>query len=144
MSVIRLTLLRDNAGDERTFGALFDGTMIVCQTLEPGDKDVDHPRVPPGFYVCEPHGWAKDTTLTKKRTWALIGRTVSHQPEPGVPRAACLLHAGNRDSDSLGCILVGVLRGTIDGEPVILNSQEAMSRLRELIGQNTFYLTIVE
>lgn len=145
MRLPRFTLLREPAGDERTFGSLFKGTAFVCHTLEPGDKDTSAPRVDPGFYLLEPHGWAPDAGVRFKQTWALVGRDVAHFPEPGVARSAVLFHAGNRDEDTHGCILVGMDRGVLGGEPAVLDSRAAMERLRDLIGGGrAAYLTIVE
>jgi hypothetical protein len=78
-----------------------------------------------------------------RQTWALVGRDVSHFPEPGVARSAVLLHAGNVDEQTRGCILVGMRRGEINGEPAVLDSRAAMDALRDLIGNDPFGLSIV-
>lgn len=130
----RFTLIRDRGDAERTFGVMFNGQMTICQTLEPTKL-----RVPPGFYLLEPHNGPKF-----KDTWALIGENVSHQKEEGVARAAVLLHAGNRDEDSRGCILVGLSRGELGGEPAVLQSNAAMERLRDTIGPRVAYLVIID
>lgn len=148
MRLPRFTLVREEPEAERTFGRLFmlrsnGASEIVCETLEPGDADVKAPRVPPGFYLLEPHGWAPDSVVRFRQTWALVGHDVSHFPEPGVRRSAILFHAGNRDRDTRGCILVGMTRGVVGGEPGVLDSRVAMERLRDLIGGGRpAYLTI--
>lgn len=141
----RLLLKRDQPEAERCFGSLFYRSSWLAETMEPGDADVKAPRVRPDFYHCVPHGWEPNATVRFKRTWALVGSDVSHQAEAGVPRAAILLHDGTRDEHTLGCILVGSRRGISRGEPALLEdvNGEAMERLRDLIGNNDFYLTIM-
>ncbi len=134
MKVSRFTLIREAPTEDGTFGVLLDGSKPLCQTLEPTKL-----RVPPGFYLLEPHNGPKF-----KDTWALVGEHVSHEQEVGVERAAVLFHAGNRDDDSRGCILVGLSRGELGGELAVLNSKAAMSQLRTKIGPRVAYLIIVD
>ncbi len=142
----RLLLVRDAPDVEHTYGVLSVGKKIVCQTMEPGTNDVSAPRVPAGFYFCVPHGWEPNSSFRYKRTWALIGEIVSHQPMPGVPRAAVLFHSGARDEHTLGCVLTGVSRGLSRGGPGLINSYvgEAMDVMRKIIGESPFFLTIKE
>ena len=144
MRLKRLILIREKAEPERTFGALHYGSRFVAFTLEPGDADTAAPRVPAGFYHCTTHGWESNAPVKYRETWALNGSICSAQPESGVPRAAILLHAGNRDDDTRGCIIVGLKRGEIHGEPGVLESKAAMDSVRKLIGHGQFYLTIME
>lgn len=139
----RLLLKREDPGKDRTFGSLFFGSNWVCETMEPGDADVDHPRVDPGLYVLDPHGWEPSSVLRFRQTWALVGRDVAHQRTDGIARSAVLFHAGNRDEDTLGCILVGLTRGMLEGEPALLRSREAMVKMRDLIGPNMAELVIM-
>ncbi len=129
----RFLLLREKADAERTFGALYDRGTFICHTMEPGDEDVSAPRVNPGFYALEPHGWEVNSPVRYTRTWALVGDGVSHWPADG-ERSAILFHAGNWDEQTRGCILVGLDRGELRGEPALLSSAAALSKLRSTIG----------
>ena len=131
--VKRFLLIREKSDGERTFGALYDKGKFVCHTMEPGDDDIEAPRVNPGFYALEPHGWKDGDPVKYKKTWALVGDGVSHWPE-GEGRSAVLFHAGNWDEQTRGCVLVGLDRGEMRGEPALLNSGAAMSQLRAIIG----------
>lgn len=144
MKRLRFILRREKAGPDRTFGSLFLGQMWQCETMEPGNDDALEPRVDPGFYLLEPHGWDPGARVRFKRTWALVGKDVTHQPEPGVKRAAILIHAGNRDDETRGCVLVGLSRGMLLGEPALLRSRDAMERLRESIGPNLAELIVMD
>ena len=143
MSLKRLILIREKPDTDRTFGAIYYRDRFVCHTLEPGDLDKLAPRVPPGFYHLTPHGWGPNSVVKFRETWALNGETVSHQAEAGIPRSAVLLHAGNIDDQTRGCILPGLGRGVVNGEPAVTQSKAAMEELRDIIGNGQAYLTIV-
>lgn len=130
----RLLLLREKPEAERTFGALYDRGKFVCHTMEPGDEDTDAPRVNPGYYTLEPHGWEPGSPVRYKQTWALEGDGVTHWPDTETGRSAVLFHAGNWDEQTRGCILVGLDRGELRGEPALLNSRHAMAQIRATIG----------
>lgn len=135
---LRLTLTREVPDRERTFGVLERGRDRICWTMEPGTDDRDFPRVPAGFYHLVDHPSDRYGT-----TVALIGDQVAHFYEPGIDRSTILIHAGNRDDHTKGCILVGMNRGKLQGEPAVLSSKTALAKVLELIwGADEAYLTI--
>lgn len=143
MRLKRLILIREKPEPDRTFGALYIRDRFICHTLEPGDEDKKAPRVPPGFYHLTPHGWEPNSGVKYRETWALNGANVSHQAEHGVPRSAVLIHSGNVDDDTRGCILPGLGLGVVNGEMGVTQSKAAVETLRDLIGNGQAYLTIM-
>ena len=136
----RLRLRRTRFDPDRTEGELLDEDgERLCYTLEPGWSDTDFPKVDAGFYHSVRHGSRK-----YGQTWALEGVDVTHWQTPGIARSAVLLHRGNVDEETRGCILPGLKRGKLNGEPAVLRSKDAMDVLRTEIGDAEFYLTIVE
>ena len=136
--MMRLILRRRWYDGDRTEGELFHDGLRIAYTLEPGWADLDAPKVPSGFYHCVRHGSRKFG-----QTWAFEGETVTHWATIGIPRSAVLFHRGNVDEETEGCVLVGLKRGELNGEPAVLQSREAMAALRDLIGDHEFYLTIL-
>ena len=99
-------------------------------TLENPDRitDVDD-VIDPGMYICKPHFGTK-----YKNVWKI------HD----VPRREdILIHWGNVEKHTLGCILVGLGAGQLNGQPAVLNSKRAIALMRKLIGMKSFHLTIV-
>lgn len=136
--MIHLDLFRRWFDPDRTLGELWiHAGEFVAFTLEPGWNDEDHPHVQPGEYRLEPHNGPRF-----KDTWALVGDGLSHYPTAGVARSAVLIHPGNTDDDTLGCILLGLSIGRLKGETAVLQSQPAMSALRRVIGKQSAVLTI--
>jgi len=123
---LRLLLTRDLPQAERTFGVLTNQITgdVIAQTLEPGTADRDFPRVPTGFYGFERH-----ESVKYGRTVALVGAEVSHYTTPGIDRSAVLIHAGNVDRETRGCIIVAERRGDLLGEPAVLNSKPVLNAL---------------
>jgi hypothetical protein len=135
----RLILERRWYEGERIIGELSCEGHWVAFTMEPGLDDEDHPCVEPGFYFLERHD---DSGYKYVDTWALVGRDVSHQPEPGVDRSAVLIHPGNLDQHTVGCILLGLTLGRLENETAVMQSGDALNRLRGFLGRENAFLTI--
>ncbi len=89
--------------------------------------------IPKGTYKVTPHNWAgaKGFRFTK----------VYHVND--VPnREGILIHTGNTTADIEGCILIGMSRGKIGRVPAVKQSRLAITALRDIIGNNSFTLTI--
>lgn len=135
----QLSLIRRWFDPERTFGELSEASHgFVCYTMEPSLSDFA-PLIPPGMYDLTPHNGPRF-----KNTWAVVGNGITHQPSPGALRSAILFHAGNLDDATKGCILVGLSIGRLSGEHALLQSQAAMTALRNVLGTSPAKLTITE
>lgn len=85
--------------------------------------------IPGGTYRAVPHGWKTTEPVRFKRVWRLLD----------VPkREAILIHAGNTDVDTHGCILVGLSRRP----GMVLESRKALDLLREAIGERSFTIVV--
>ena len=137
-----VTLIRDQQGDEGTFGELnvHEGDYI-CKTGELPWRDNQRGEscIPDGTYQV----------IFMERSGSGKFKNCYHvQDVPG--RSAILIHAGNfcgdtklgYKSDVDGCILVGKGRGQIEGQQVVSNSKRALKELNEVLGQDPFWLTI--
>lgn len=118
---VLIKLIRVAYTKEGTFGVLIKDGFPVCVTLE--DPWNENKRniscIPVGVYSCTPHDGQK-----YKETWKL-------ENVPG--RSAILIHIGNTQANTQGCILVGERYGELDGQAAILGSKNAMSLLKKIL-----------
>lgn len=118
-------LSRQPSAADGTLGELADSTGAhLCFTCELPwrDNTPDLSCIPPGVYDCIPHN-----STDHPNTWEL-------QDVPG--RSAILIHSGNTEKDSLGCIVVGSELGTLDGLPAVLNSKVTLKMLQATLPGN--------
>ena len=122
-------LTRTEQGDDGIFGNLAgpDGS-VLCVTCEPPNSG-PHPCIPEGTYVVIPHD-----SPAHPQTWEITD----------VPnRTAILIHDGNTEHDTLGCICVGDRMGWINGLRAVLDSKITLKTLRAEL-PSSFTLTIQE
>ena len=134
-----LTLLRDTYGKDGVLGALSNSAGVFpFRTLEhayPSDLFGGYyPKVPAGKYTCKRgkhrlHGMTEDF-----ETFEIQG-VVGH--------SNILFHWGNFNSDSEGCVLVG-MPSKVEGLP-IANSRKAFAYfMQSLAGLDEFELNVVD
>ena len=118
------TLTRTECGPNGTIGELCDedGNRL-CYTCErPDNGNQPDGCIPTGTYAVIPHN-----SSAHPNTWEITG----------VPnRSAILIHNGNTENDSAGCVLVGDSVGTLDGLPAVLNSVATLEQLRTELPSN--------
>lgn len=87
-------------------------------------------RIPAGLYKCAPYSSAKFS-----KAWEI-------KNVPG--RTAILIHAGNTEVDTTGCILVGLSASTalVNKTPQIAQSRDAMLSLQRVLNDEEFTLEV--
>lgn len=114
-----------------TFGVLLDGPVPFAVTCEREwlDNQPDVSCIPEGTYAC------------KRVESPKFGGTFEVTGVPG--RSSILLHSGNTEDDSHGCILVGEQFGAVNGKTAVLSSKVGFAEfLQRLSGEDEFMLVI--
>lgn len=125
--VIRLTMFREPSVDGATLSRLFYGTEFICDVLE------DVVREKPGVPVAD---WkVKGLTAIPAGIYEIV---LENSPRFGNDTLTLKnvegfqyirIHAGNRSTDTEGCLLPGTRQGT----NVVGRSREALFRLRDIL-----------
>lgn len=100
--------------DDCTQGVLINRNRAILLTMEDAWKDnqTGISCIPTGVYRCRRH-----TGGQHPNTWELID----------VPnRVAILIHSGNTEVDTEGCILLGSEFGVLNGKPAVRESKMAL------------------
>ena len=124
MSVVR-HIHRDDFQALAVRGVM-EGGGVVLHTLEDPDD-----CIPPGEWTCTRDYYHKGDYETYE----------IQVPE----RDRILFHIGNTHNDTRGCVLLGLERGTLDGNPAVLNSRAAFRTFMDLLqGVEMFTLVVTE
>lgn len=111
---MKLTLVRVAQHDNSTFGVLLCANRPMFVTLE------DLWRNNERMVSCIPVG----TYKVKRHFSPKFGVCFKVEDVPG--RSDILIHAGNTHNDTHGCILLGLMFGTLGTTAAILSSKAAM------------------
>ena len=119
---MNILVVRDDCNDRRTFGTMTFPDGYVCQTLEDvvrpdGVKVVHETAIPAGTYPV---------TVTMSRRFGVMLPLIAHVAMYEGVR----IHAGNRVSDTSGCLLVGLERGPYDN---LVHSRVVMAQVQKRI-----------
>lgn len=87
-------------------------------------------RIPAGEYLCIAY-----SGVVHKNVYLL--RNVAG-------RNSILIHPGNYEKDTEGCILVGLGSNMINNQPAVTYSPQAMQKLINILGREDFKLVIKE
>ncbi len=138
---MEFTLKRILFTDDGSPGVLILGNQPICLTLEENWRDNEKGLscIPAGSYLC------------RRRNTPQHGDTFEVMDVPG--RTAILIHSGNTEADTEGCILLGkeysTIRarddqsGLIEVQLAVLNSKMAFIQFMLLTGdRETFALHV--
>ncbi|MHA1379295.1 MAG: DUF5675 family protein [Candidatus Helarchaeota archaeon] len=113
---MKLDLLRIEKTDQGTIGVLLIDKIAFCATLEPEDLNNQEniSCIPEGSYICERVNSPK------------YGNTFEVKNVPN--RNHILIHSGNTEDHTMGCILLGQYFGKLRGSRAVLNSGATFKR----------------
>lgn len=129
---MEFTLKRVLLTDDGVVGVLINGNRPICLTLEEEWRDNAKgiSCIPNGSYLCQ-------RVVTPKH-----GLTYQVMDVPS--RTAILIHSGNTEADTEGCILVGKEYGIVDAKDddagqiekqlAVLRSKEAFGEFMKIVG----------
>lgn len=132
---MKTLVLKRNYTKYQTWGYLFEesSNQLELVTLEKAWKENQRriSCIPEGKYLCKPHVSPK------------FGKCFWLQDVPC--RSEILIHAGNYQTDSLGCLLVGLDFADLnkDGHRDITSSKDGLKELVNMYPDG-FYLSIEE
>lgn len=151
--MIKLTLKRRYRGSQYTIGSLYINNQYFCDTLEDRDRGLSQQMSLDNIKLKKVYGSTAIPTGTYRismnitsnkfssRSWAIpykgkIPRLLNVPGFDGV-----LIHPGNTDKDTYGCVLVG--ENKVKGQ--VINSQNIWKKLMEKLLQDkeNIILTII-
>lgn len=119
------------ADPEATLGVLLLDGKAQCFTLEDQHQRVKVPgetRIPAGRYQLKLRALGESPHFDKKYTERFAAEHRGMIEICAVPGfTGVLIHTGNTDADTRGCVLVG-LRGDAFAEPKVIGTSEAAYR----------------
>ena len=108
-------------------------SVTVEHTYNNGPRGTLTTKVEPGEYQCRRSRYFKGNY----DCWIIAGGSIT-------PERRILIHKGNLEEDSDGCILIGESFGNLRGKPGILQSGAGFAELRALTaGVDEFPLFVV-
>lgn len=124
-------LVRVAVHEDGAFGVLLQDGLPFVLTLERTFGDADNVVIPPGEHLCR-------RTVFRKKGYPTYEVLV-----PGHDRV--LIHIGNLEEDSTGCILLGTEFGSLRDKPAVLLSRLAFKEfMRRAKGRTEFLLRVRE
>jgi len=123
---IYLRLQRVAKHDKGVFGVLVSFLGLPFAVTVERTLDGVEPVIPAGVYECKKRRYNKGGYDTFE-----IAGVVGHD--------LLLFHKGNKETDSLGCVIVGEKFEYLDGEPAVLESGHGFDEFWKLYGdRDTF------
>lgn len=135
---MKFTLQRTECSPFGQFGVLLDESgKLIAHTLEHAYPCLDEykPKVPDGLYTC----------LLGKHQLSTGPAFDAYEVQNVPNHQGILLHPGNTQTDSHGCILLGSTRGTLNNVPAVLQSKAAFEAFMNLCaGSDSITLEVKE
>ena len=130
--MIIVNLTRSYKTDEVTLGMLQVAGVKhpPIFTLENPWKlnKIDISCIPTGMYLCKPYTSSKYPDV--------------YELQKVTDRSKILIHSGNTEKDTSGCILLGLSAGELNSSPAVLNSRGALKLFRSILGKQDFLIDI--
>jgi hypothetical protein len=124
----RLRITRVERSEDGIIGVLTIDGKADCFTLQPDERD-QHFSIPVGNYLCKRfHGTKYPDTFEI----CIPGHT------------ALLFHAGNREEDTDGCILLGEEVGELNGKRAVLASGKAFCEFMKKMGDDQEFNLVIQ
>lgn len=124
---MKLRVDRFDHGSEETIGRLYINDVFQCFTLEDQYRSVKvkgDTRIPAGTY--------KVVLVNSPKFTPRYGHEMLWVKDvPGF--TGILIHCGNTDKDTAGCLLVGTRIGNIEGKRAVLDSKIAYKKIYPII-----------
>lgn len=109
----KLKIIRDTFTENSTIGKLYIDGVYFCETLEDKDRGMnqslslaENKKLKVKGQTCIPYGKYKGIVNMSPAKKRLLPRILNVPAFDGI-----LLHKGNTNADSLGCVLLGTTRG---------------------------------
>lgn len=128
-------LIRFSASPKSTLGLLFIDNVFQCYTLEDEYRPVKvkhETRIPEGVYKLTLSTWGNHHARYAAKFGAMHKGMIVVNNVPGF--SGILIHMGNKDDHTSGCILVGMaVNNNKVADGLLLNSEEAYRRIYKTI-----------
>lgn len=109
---MKLTVKRIRSNGDTTMGQLYIDSVAECDTLEDEHRDVKvkgETRIPAGTYALKVREFGGFHEKYKRRFPKFHEGMIEIVGVPGFTDV--LIHCGNTDEDTMGCLLLGVANG---------------------------------
>jgi hypothetical protein len=119
------SMVRKPSTSDGTLGEIFNpDSTHLCYTIELPwlDNRQDQSCIPATTYTCATHN-----SQEHPNTWE-----IANVPQ----RTGVLIHNGNTEKGSLGCIVVGSTTGVLNGLPAVSNSNVTLAMLQKTLPGN--------
>ena len=135
-TMYKVTIVRVDSDDDGTSGIAVLPNGETMLTLEPQRYGNQNSNIRKGG-SCIPEG---QYTVVRRYSPKYKRHTYHITDVPG--RKYILIHPGNNEDATLGCILLGLSVGKYKGKKGIMSSAKAVARFEEVMENKPFRLTI--